>query len=77
LDLLNFTDYFKALDIKMNSHLQETSYLKNVKDVFFFSPYCTIIKSQESIVGIVTGYGLDDQGVGVQVPVGTRIFTSP
>jgi hypothetical protein len=30
-----------------------------------------------SIVGIVTGYGLDNRGVGVQVPVGTRIFNSP
>jgi hypothetical protein len=29
------------------------------------------------IVGIATGYGLDDRGVGVQVPVGVRIFTSP
>jgi hypothetical protein len=32
--------------------------------------------SRESAVGIATGYGLDDQGVGVQVPVGARIFTS-
>jgi hypothetical protein len=33
--------------------------------------------SQDSVVGITTGYGLDDQGVGVQVPVGARIFSSP
>jgi hypothetical protein len=26
---------------------------------------------------LATGYGLDDQGLGVQVPVGARIFTSP
>jgi hypothetical protein len=25
---------------------------------------------------MATGYGLDDRGVGVQVPVGVRIFTS-
>jgi hypothetical protein len=31
-----------------------------------------------SVVGIVTGYGLDDREVGVRVPVGSRIFsTSP
>jgi hypothetical protein len=30
-----------------------------------------------STVGIETGYGLYDLGVGVQVPVGSRIFTSP
>jgi hypothetical protein len=34
-------------------------------------------KSRDSIVGIATGYGLDDQGVGVRVPVGARIFSSP
>jgi hypothetical protein len=27
--------------------------------------------------GITTGYGLDDRGIGVQVPVGSRIFSSP
>jgi hypothetical protein len=26
--------------------------------------------------GIATGYGLDDQGVGVRVPVGARILSS-
>jgi hypothetical protein len=30
-----------------------------------------------SIVGIATGYVLDDRGVGVRVPVGLRIFSSP
>jgi hypothetical protein len=34
-------------------------------------------KSRGSAVGIVTGYGLDDLGVRVRVPVGSRIFTSP
>jgi hypothetical protein len=31
----------------------------------------------DSAVGIETGYGLDDGGVGVRVPVGSRIFPSP
>jgi hypothetical protein len=35
------------------------------------------VGSKDSIVDIATGYGLDDQGVGVQVPVGSRIFSSP
>jgi hypothetical protein len=30
-----------------------------------------------TLVGIATGYGLDDQGVGIRVPVGSKIFTSP
>jgi hypothetical protein len=34
-------------------------------------------KSQDSVIGIATGYGLDKPGVGVQVPVGSRIFFSP
>jgi hypothetical protein len=33
-------------------------------------------KSRGSAVGITTGYGLNDRGVGVRVPVGSRIFTS-
>jgi hypothetical protein len=33
--------------------------------------------SRDSVVGIATGYGLDDRGVGVRVSVGSRIFSSP
>jgi hypothetical protein len=33
--------------------------------------------SWDSTVGIATGYGLVDKEVGVQVPVGSRIFNSP
>jgi hypothetical protein len=35
------------------------------------------IWSRDSIVGIATGYGLGDRGVGVQVLVGSKIFSSP
>jgi hypothetical protein len=35
-----------------------------------------IIGSRASIVGIATGYGLDDWKVGVRVPVGSRIFST-
>jgi hypothetical protein len=34
-----------------------------------------LIKSRDSAVGIATGYRLDDQGVRVRVPVGSRIFS--
>jgi hypothetical protein len=34
-------------------------------------------RSRDSAVGIATGYGLDDRGVGFQVPVGSRIFSPP
>jgi hypothetical protein len=39
--------------------------------------YTLLTGSRVSAVGIATGYGLDDRGVGVRVPVGSRIFTSP
>jgi hypothetical protein len=34
-------------------------------------------KNRDSSVGTATGYGLDDQVVGVRGPVGPRIFASP
>jgi hypothetical protein len=34
-------------------------------------------KIRGSIISLVTGYGLDDQGVGVWIPARERIFTSP
>jgi hypothetical protein len=37
----------------------------------------TLLWSRDSSVGIATGYGLADRGVGVRVPVGSRIFSSP
>jgi hypothetical protein len=39
--------------------------------------YWTIMRSRDSAVGIATGYGLDDRGVGVRVLVRSRIFSSP
>jgi hypothetical protein len=35
------------------------------------------ISRRDSVVSIATIYGLDDREVGVRVPVGSRIFTSP
>jgi hypothetical protein len=35
------------------------------------------VRSRDSVVGIATGYGLDDRGVEFRVPVGSRIFSSP
>jgi hypothetical protein len=32
--------------------------------------------SRESVVGIATGYGEDDGGIRVRVPVGSKIFSS-
>jgi hypothetical protein len=39
---------------------------------------CTAARISCIAVGIATGYGLDDRGVGVRVPVESRLFfTSP
>jgi hypothetical protein len=38
---------------------------------------CVCVLSRDSVVGITTGYVLEDREVGVQVPVGSRIFTFP
>jgi hypothetical protein len=39
--------------------------------------YMVIDKSRCSAVGIATGYGLENRGVWIQVPVGSRNFSSP
>jgi hypothetical protein len=49
-----------------------------MKLVVFFNvemKYVMEARSRDSSVGIATAYGLDDRGVGVGVPVGSRIFT--
>jgi hypothetical protein len=40
-------------------------------------PKFTTIWCWYSVIGLATGHGLHDRGVGVQVPVGSRIFFSP
>jgi hypothetical protein len=35
------------------------------------------VQSRDRAVSIATGYGLDDERVGVGIPKGARIFTSP
>jgi hypothetical protein len=45
--------------------------------IYYSAKQFSIVLSRISAVGVATGYGLDDQGVGVRVPVGARIFTSP
>jgi hypothetical protein len=49
---------------------------------WFFRTYLRISqsnipRSRDSAVGIATGYRLDDRGVVVRVPEGSRIFSSP
>jgi hypothetical protein len=49
---------------------------KNLLPLFLHSTY-SIFMGRGSSVGLANGYGLDNRGVGVRVPVEPRIFTSP
>jgi hypothetical protein len=48
-----------------------------IHDSYILLLHSLLVWSRDSIVGIVTGYRLDDLGFGVQVLVGSRIFSSP
>jgi hypothetical protein len=48
-----------------------------VRLIFTTFPLSCIAWRRNSVVDIATGYGLDGQGVGVRVPEGSRIFSSP
>jgi hypothetical protein len=53
--------------------------LTKQNNIFCFVPSRsrTTLGSRDRVIAIATGYGMDDQGVGVRVPVGSRIFSSP
>jgi hypothetical protein len=46
-------------------------------NAFTYSSHRNKEGSRDNVVGIATGYGLDDRGVGVLVPVRARIISSP
>jgi hypothetical protein len=49
---------------------------QHLRGLFIFNIFhCK--RSRDSVFGIATGYGLDDRGVRVRVPVGSIIFSSP
>jgi hypothetical protein len=50
----------------------EVSFVLYIQEIIRYRPV-----SRDSSVGIATSYWLDDRGVGVLVPVVSRIFTSP
>jgi hypothetical protein len=45
--------------------------------LFLVLLFGTLLAEQDNSVGIATGYGLDNRGDGVRVPVGLKIFSSP
>jgi hypothetical protein len=53
------------------------THLKHCYFIIYHNGFTFNRKSQDSLVGMGTGYRLGDQGVRVRVLVETRIFTSP
>jgi hypothetical protein len=68
---------FFLLFLLYSSSYSISSFSLFLLSFYFYSSYCFSIRSLYSIVAIATGYGLEDRGVGVRVPVGSRIFSSP
>jgi hypothetical protein len=58
------------LILDSNSSVSVLTYVKLKSIMFYFSILLHCIQAGNSIVGIATGYGLEDWGVGVWVPVG-------
>jgi hypothetical protein len=52
-------------------------YYRSVVSERDFEPYTIYPRISDSTIGITSDYGLDDRGVDVRVPVGSRIFSSP
>jgi hypothetical protein len=73
IDMNNELCTFCVRKTQMWTHKTQEAY---VTPEFRFE-WVYITESRDSAVGIATGYGLDDRGVGVRVPVGSRIFSSP
>jgi hypothetical protein len=49
----------------------------NIKVHHNLVSYVSELVSRDIVVGIATGYGVEGRGVGVRVPVRSRIFSSP
>jgi hypothetical protein len=60
---------------KMESKRKSNIYYTTVQQLSY--QYTFMYGPMDRSVGIATGYGLDDRGVGVRVPGGSRIFSSP
>jgi hypothetical protein len=57
--------------------VRQSVYPNNKYYIHIFPLFIWELGSRDSAVGIATGYGLDDRGIGIQVPAESRIFSSP
>jgi hypothetical protein len=68
-----------SFHLSLHTSLISESYaiiLLSVYPLILISRLMTLPWNRDSAVGIATAYGRDDRGVGVRVPVGSRIFSS-
>jgi hypothetical protein len=72
-----FMRFETSFPIIFNLHWNTLVYDFEYYTFFKFLGTTGLYWSRDSSVGITTGYGLDDRGVGVRVPVGSRIFSYP
>jgi hypothetical protein len=79
--LFYFDIYYLLYLIKLAKLPQKIHHLLGPDLKRFFRMNKTTVNgyegSQDNVVGTATDYGLDNWGVGVWVPLGSRIFSSP
>jgi hypothetical protein len=59
-----------------NILLQTLTFMETENGPTIYVRASNISGRQDTAVGVATGYVLDDRGVGVQVPAGSRIFST-
>jgi hypothetical protein len=74
----HFQQYLKIYAKRLCSSLRLVTIVKSMCWILYVFNKCAISlrRSRDSAVGIVTGSRLDNRGVRVRVPVGSRIFSS-
>jgi hypothetical protein len=72
IELITFTAILTASSTNFQTILKSGTVLL----VINFILYYTRVWSRDSVVSIATSYGLNDRGIGVRVPVVSRIFSS-
>jgi hypothetical protein len=62
-----------TVEVLAKYSVYSTESISGLVTISIYEKYC--LQSWVNLVGIGTGYGLDDQGIGVGVPVVSMIFT--
>jgi hypothetical protein len=77
---LGFLDRSRYFFFQVALQLSSQDYVDPVPDPLLVSSDCPCMITLEGrgcLVGIATDYGLENPGVGIRVPVGSRILASP